>query len=145
MEIVGPWFGILFWAIGSFSLFASSMGIADYTSRLAADIIKSTYLRNSPVAESRIYFWLVWGLVALGCTILLIGMDQPLLLLVISATVGGVMMCLYSGLLLALNRRFLPDAIKVRSWRVGALIWSVVFFGVLGALTIVQQVQRLLQ
>ena len=44
-EIVGPWFGLLFWGIGSFSLFASSMGIADYTSRLAADILKSTYLR----------------------------------------------------------------------------------------------------
>ena len=47
-EIVGPWFGVLFWATGSFSLFASAMGIADYTSRLAADILKSTYLRILP-------------------------------------------------------------------------------------------------
>ena len=62
-EIVGHWFGVLFWAIGSFSLFASSMGITDYTSRLAADILKSTYLRSSSVSESRLYFWLVWGLV----------------------------------------------------------------------------------
>ena len=130
-EIVGPWFGVLFWAIGSFSLFASAMGIADYTSRLAADILKSTYLRSSPVSESRLYFWLVWGLVALGSLILLIGMDQPLVLLVISATVGGTMMCLYSFLLLVLNRRGLPDAIKVRSYRVGALIWSTGFFGLL--------------
>ena len=95
-EIVGPWFGVLFWGIGSFSLFASAMGIADYTSRLAADILKSTYLRSSAVSESRLYFWLVWGLVALGSLILLIGMDQPLVLLVISASVGGTMMCLYS-------------------------------------------------
>lgn len=143
-EIVGPWFGLLFWGIGSFSLFASSMGIADYTSRLAADILKSTYLRKHPVSESRLYFWLVWGMVALGCGILFIGLDQPLVLLVISASVGGVMMCLYSGLLLALNRRFLPDAIKVRSWRVAILVWSVLFFGVLGALTIYQQIQRLI-
>ncbi len=49
-EIVGPWFGVLFWGIGSFSLFASAMGIADYTSRLAADILKSTYLRSSTVS-----------------------------------------------------------------------------------------------
>ena len=87
-EIVGPWFGVLFWAIGSFSLFASAMGIADYTSRLAADVLKSTYLRSSAVSESRLYFWLVWGLIGLGCSILLIGMDQPLVLLVISASVG---------------------------------------------------------
>ena len=117
-EIVGPWFGLLFWGIGSFSLFASSMGIADYTSRLAADILKSTYLRSSTVSESRLYFWLVWVLVGLGSLILLVGIDQPLVLLVISASVGGTMMCLYSMLLLVLNRRGLPEAIRVRSYRV---------------------------
>jgi hypothetical protein len=143
-EIVGPWFGVLFWGIGSFSLFASAMGIADYTSRLMADILKSTYLRSSTVAEGRLYFWLVWGLVALGSLILLIGMDQPLVLLVISASVGGTMMCLYSLLLFVLNSRGLPDAIKVRSYRAGALIWSTGFFGVLAALTIWQQLHRLL-
>jgi hypothetical protein len=143
-EIVGGWFGILFWATGAFSLFASSMGIADYTSRLAADILKSTYFRGSPVSESRMYFWLVWGLVALGSTILLIGMDQPLVLLVISASVGGAMMCMYSALLLMLNRKGLPDAIKVRSYRVAILIFSTLFFGLLAALTVRQQLARLL-
>ena len=142
-EIVGPWFGLLFWGIGSFSLFASSMGIADYTSRLAADILKSTYLRSSTVSESRLYFWLVWVLVGLGSLILLIGIDQPLVLLVISASVGGTMMCLYSTLLLVLNRRGLPEAIRVRLYRVAALIWSTAFFGVLAGLTIWQQLQRL--
>ena len=44
--IVGTWFGLLFWGMGAFSLFASSMGITDYTSRLAADVLKSTYLRD---------------------------------------------------------------------------------------------------
>jgi hypothetical protein len=141
-EIVGPWFGVLFWAIGSFSLFASAMGITDYTSRLAADILKSTYLRDSDVSESRMYFWLVWGLVALGSSILLIGMDQPLVLLVISASVGGVMMCMYSALLILLNRRGLPEAIRVRWFRVAVLIGATLFFGVLSALTINQQLQR---
>jgi hypothetical protein len=142
-EIVGGWFGVLFWGIGSFSLFASAMGIADYTSRLAADILKSTYLRASPVSESQLYFRLVWGLVAMGSLILLIGMDQPLVLLVISASVGGTMMCLYSILLFVLNRRGLPEAIRVRSYRAAALVWSAGFFGVLAVLTIWQQVQKL--
>jgi hypothetical protein len=143
-EIVGPWFGVLFWATGAFSLFASAMGITDYTSRLAADVIKTTYLRSSPVSESRLYFWLVWGLVALGSGILLIGMNQPLVLLVISASVGGVMMCMYSAMLLVLNRGMLPDAIKVRSYRVAILIWSTAFFGILAALTLRQQLARML-
>jgi hypothetical protein len=65
--------------------------------------LKSTYLRESPISESRIYFWLVWGLVAIGCAIILAGLNQPMVLLVMSACVGGTMMFLYSGLLIQLN------------------------------------------
>jgi len=143
-SIVAPWFGLLFWSVGAFALFASSMGITDYTSRLAADVLKSTYLQHSPISESRLYVRLVWGLVAIGCTILLLGLDQPLVLLVISACVGGTMMSLYSALLLALNKRKLPPEIGIRSYRTVALVWSVVFFGVLASLTLWQQGRRLL-
>jgi hypothetical protein len=45
----------------------------------------------------------VWGLVLLGGLILLIGVSQPLVLLVISACVGGAMMFIYSILLIVLN------------------------------------------
>ncbi|AVT33899.1 hypothetical protein C6361_35700 [Plantactinospora sp. BC1] len=141
-EIVGPWFGTLFWVIGALSLFAAAMGIVDYTSRLAADVLKTAYLPR--LSESRIYFGLVWGLVALGCVILLAGFDQPLILLVISACVGGLMMFFYSILLLVLNRRVLPEQIRPRSYRVVALVWSVLLFGVFSALTVWQQGDRLL-
>ena len=141
--LVGPWFGVLFWATGAFSLFGSAMGITDYTSRLAADVLKTTYLRDSPLTESRIYFWLVWGLVAIGCGIILIGLNQPMVLLVLSACVGGTMMFLYSGLLIALNRRYLPAPIRVRGVRLAVLGWSILFFGMLAGLTLWQQLQRL--
>ena len=141
--LVGPWFGVLFWATGAFSLFGSAMGITDYTSRLAADVLKTTYLRDSPLTESRIYFWLVWGLVAIGCGIILIGLNQPMVLLVLSACVGGTMMFLYSGLLIALNRRCLPAPIRVRGVRLAVLGWSILFFGMLAGLTLWQQLQRL--
>jgi hypothetical protein len=141
--LVGPWFGVLFWSVGAFSLFASAMGIIDYTSRLAADVLKTSYLQHSAISESRIYFRLVWGLVAIGCGILLLGVDQPLPLLVISACVGGTMMCLYSLLLLLLNRRELPAAIRIRFVRAGVLVWSTLFFGVLAVLTIWQQIERI--
>jgi hypothetical protein len=140
---VGPWFGTLFWVIGAFSLFAASMGIVDYTSRLAADVLKVSYLRR--FSESRIYFALVWGLVVLGIVILLAGLDQPLVLLVISACVGGGMMFIYSALLLVLNRRVLPPAIRIRSFRVAALVWAVLLFGVFSVLTVWQQGQKLFE
>jgi hypothetical protein len=140
--IVGGWFGVLFWAIGAFSLFATSMGIIDYTSRLAADVLKTTYLRESKVSESRIYFRLVWGMVALGVSIIIGGFNQPVVLLVISACTGGVIMFLYSILLIVLNRGALPTAIKPNPIRVATLIWSTLFFGILSALTIWQQLER---
>ena len=40
------------------------MGIVDYTSRLAADVIKTSYRRDAD--ESRLYAFLVWGLVLVG-------------------------------------------------------------------------------
>ncbi len=141
---VGGWFGTLFWAIGAFSLFGSAMGIIDYTSRLAADVLKSTYLPRAAVSESRLYFGLVWGLVAIGCAILMIGLAQPLVLLVISASVGGGMMFLYSGLLIVINRRYLPEVIRIRSYRTAALVWATLLFGVMAGLTIWQQVTNLL-
>ena len=142
-DAVGPWFGLLFWAVGAFSLFGASMGIADYTSRLAADVLKSTYLRESAWSESQLYFGLVWGLVGIGSGILWLGVSQPLLLLVISACVGGTMMCLYSWLLIVLNRRELPEPIRLRGYRRAALVLATIFFGTLAALTVWEQAGRL--
>jgi hypothetical protein len=143
--LVAPWFGTLFWGIGAFSLFGSAMGIIDYTSRLAADVLKSTYLSASPVTESRLYFGLVWGLVAIGCSVLVSGFAQPLVLLLISASVGGLMMCIYSVLLIVINRRHLPAAIRLRSYRLGVMVWAALVFGTLAGLTIWQQVSNLLR
>ena len=143
-SIVGQWFGLLFWGIGAFSLFASSMGIIDYTSRLAADVLKTTYLRESAVTESRLYFRLVWGMVAVGSTIVASGFNQPLVLLVISACTGGLIMFLYSMLLIVLNRRLLPAVLVPAPFRIGALVWSTLFFGILSALTVWQQFGRIL-
>ena len=141
---VAPWFGVLFWGIGALSLFGSAMGIIDYTSRLAADMLKTTYLRESRTSESRLYFRLVWGLVAVGIAIIVSGFNQPLVLLVISACTGGVIMFIYSTLLIRLNRRALPEAVRPGAGRIATLVWAAAAFGVLSLLTIWSQVQRFL-
>jgi hypothetical protein len=138
---VGGWFGAFFWFIGSFALFAAALGIVDYTSRLAADVLKTSYLPQAK--ESTIYFALVWGLTLIGCVILLAGFDQPIVLLVISACVGGTMMAIYSLLLIVLNRRVLPEPIRIGPGRLAALAWAVLLFGVLAVLTIISQVGKL--
>ncbi|MDA0634958.1 Nramp family divalent metal transporter [Nonomuraea sp. MCN248] len=142
-QVVGPWFGILFWVIGALALFASAMGIVDYTSRLVADTIKTVYLRDRSVTENRVYFVVVWALALVGIMILLLGFDQPLVLLVLSASFAAVMMFVYSILLIWLNRKALPAPIRIRSFRLGAMVWAIAFFGTLTVLTVIQQAQRI--
>ena len=143
-DSVGAWFGTLFWAIGALSLFAASIGIADYVSRLVADVLKVGYLRESKRwTESRIYSTVVWGIALFGIAILLAGFDQPLVLTVLAASLSGVVMFIYSGLLIALNRRFLPQPIKVRGVRLGALAWCFAFFGVFSVIYGIEQFKQL--
>jgi len=139
---VGPWFQYLFWFIGAFALFAAALGIVDYTSRLAADVVKTSYRHDAN--ESKVYAGLVWGLVAIGIVVLLAGFDQPIVLLVIAAVVGGFMMFIYSGLLILVNRRTLPGPIRVRGVRLAALVWAILLFGTLSALTFQDQIGMLL-
>ena len=140
-ETVGGWFGTFFWIIGAFSLFAAALGIVDYTSRLAADVLKTAYLKTAN--ESKIYFALVWGLVVIGIIVLLAGVTQPLILLVISAVTGGLMMFIYSALLLLVNRRVLPREIRPGIGRVAALVWAFLLFGFLSVLTFNEQLRKL--
>ncbi len=141
-ERVGPWFGRLFWAVGAFSLFAAALGIVNYTSRLSADVLRTSYLQGR--SESVLYAGLVWGIVLMGVAILASGMDQPLVLLVIAGCVAAFMMFIYSGLLIVLNRRLLAPPLRPAGYRVGALVWAVGLFGILSAVTIVDQARKLI-
>jgi hypothetical protein len=139
---VGGWFGTAFWLIGAYSLFAATVGIIDYTARLAADVLKWTYLQKRPITESKLYFAIVWIVVLTGCGILL-RFDNPLALLVISACSGGAMMFVYSILLVKLNRRTLPAALRTAPWRIAVLALSSVFFGYLSLLVIREQIAKI--
>jgi len=138
------WFGTFFLWIGAVSLFAAALGILDYVGRLVADVLKVNYLADSQRwTESRIYTTVVWSLIALGTIILLAGLDQPLVLLVIAAVLGGFMMFVYSILLIQLNRKALPRAIELRGYRLAVMGFVILFFGFFSALILIEQVQKL--
>jgi hypothetical protein len=128
-EIVAPWFGTAFWVAGFVMLFSTNVGIVDYTSRLIADAAKTNYLRESEFwSESKIYFTVAWAIIILGSTILLAGLSQPIVLLVISSAGGGVVMAFYSVMLIVLNRRSLPEAIRLKGWRLPIMVITALFF-----------------
>jgi hypothetical protein len=137
MDRVGSWFGYLFWIIGATSLFAAALGIVDYTCRLVADVLKVSYLAdNQRWSESRIYFALVWLSVVWSAIILLTITSQPLILLIISASIGGFMMFIYSGLLILINKRSLPPAVRISGFRTATMVWSVLLFGTASVIAI---------
>jgi hypothetical protein len=140
--IVAPWFGTFFWVFGSLSMILVALGVIDYISRIVADVLKTVYLqRNQRWTESRIYFGVVWLTTAAGSTILLSGFNQPLLLLVVAACLNGMVMFVYSILLIQLNRRGLPPAIRVRGFRLGMLVFATVFYGFFAGWLVLVQVQ----
>ena len=116
----GAWLGTVFWLIGSVVLFSTNLTVVDMIGRLTADALKTTTLRdNDKWSESRLYFITVWAMILFGSMILLSGVDQPLVLLVIAAALNGLVMFVYSILLLQLNRGVLPREIGLRGFRFG--------------------------
>jgi hypothetical protein len=139
-DTVGEWFGTLFWVIGALSLFGAALGIIDYVSRLVADVLRVGYLQRSERwTESRLYFVVVWGIIAFGTAILLAGFDQPLTLVVLAAALSGGVMFIYSILLIAINRRFMPAPLKIRGLRIVVLGWAVLLFGVMSVVVVIDE------
>lgn len=140
---VGPWFGTFFWIFGSISMVLVAMGVLDYVSRIVADIVKTVYLPTSQRwTESRLYFLVVWSTVVAGSIILLSGFNQPLVLLVMSACLNGGVMFIYSILLIQLNRRALPPALRVRGFRLGTLVFATAFYGFFAGWLAIIEIQR---
>jgi hypothetical protein len=143
-NIVGGWFGNLFWIFGTLSLLLTALAIIDNISRLVADALKTIHLANSSISESRVYFIVVWSMLAIGVAILLAGFDQPLFLLVLSSVLNGFVMIVYIAMLLVLNRKALPEAIKLTGVRLGMMVVCLLFFTFFAGWLIIASVQGLL-
>jgi hypothetical protein len=141
---VGTWFQLVFWGVGAISLMFANLVILDMVGRVVADILKNRYFADSATwTESKLYFGIVWLEVAFGSLILLSGVTQPLVLLVTAAVLNGFVMAVYSVLLIRLNRKYLPPAIRVSGGRLGALVWAFVLFGGFTVLTAIDQLRIL--
>ena len=139
---VGNWFKILFWVTCAISLFAAALGLLDVIGRLVSDVLKSTYLAENPVSESRLYFIVVWTEIVLGSLILLAGLTQPIVLLTISTVAASVVTFFYSALLIRLNTsNRLPRAVRLRGFRLGMMCLAFLFYGFFATLLLIDQIR----
>jgi hypothetical protein len=128
---IAPWFKYFFYIAGFAVLFSTNIGVVDYVSRLTADSLKTGYLARSDFwSESKIYIVIAWIMCIGGAIIIWTGI-QPLFLIVIASSGGGVVMFLYSGMLIWLNRRVLPEPIKIKGARLIVVAITFAVFAVL--------------
>ena len=119
-----------FLIMGVAVLMTTELGVLDAVARISTDIVKVNYLRDDEFwSQSKLYFLFLWGEILLGVGILLIGLDQPLLLLVTSAAMNGGVMFLYSLILLYMNNKILSRSLSMHPVRFVVLVWSCAFFG----------------
>ena len=130
-------------------LLTTELGLLDAGARISTDIIKVNWLRDSEKwTGNRLYFLLLWTQIGFGCIIMLVGLviegfNQPLVLLVLSASLNGGVMLIYSLLLLWMNNRVLRGRIAMGVVRKIAMFWACLFFGYFTIMTLINQIPRL--
>lgn len=140
----GAWLGNTFWLIGTIVLFSTNLAVLDMVGRVTADVLKTGPLAtNEKWSESRLYFATVWAEIVFGSVILLSGVTQPLVLLVIASSLNGLVMFVYSVLLIQLNRGMLPREIGMKNGRLAVLMWAVVFYGGFSIVLLIDQGKKL--
>ena len=145
---LGEMFGGLartgFWIAGFLILFTTELGIMDMVARVSADIVRTHWARGSEFWTLRkLYYVFLWAEILVGCSILTVGFDQPLQLLVLGASLNGLVMAFYSILLLWMNWRVLPRWLGVGVVRFLALVWACVFYGYFATITLADQIPKL--
>lgn len=130
---LGATFRFLFLVMGAAILFTTEIGVLDAASRISTDILKVNWLReNGRWSEGRIYSVVLWSTILLATVIAYVGtgvLTEKLSFFKLTASMNGMVMFIYSGLLLYMNLFRLPKAIRIGPFRAAVLLWSVAFFG----------------
>ncbi|MBW2282755.1 MAG: Nramp family divalent metal transporter [Deltaproteobacteria bacterium] len=136
----GPGAEWTFLCAGIAVLVSTELALLDAVTRVVADVVHASLLRDSPRwTLSRLYIAILWGFIAFGVAVLLVGLDQPLTLLVLSSSLNAGVMFLYSGLLLWLNASSFSGPLRPSPARMAALVVALLFYGYFSALTLADQ------
>jgi len=109
----------LFLVMAFLMLFSVMWTVIDAFTRIASDILyvnshigpfqkRLSWIKNVPL--NTLYYSLIIGIVLISASLL--SLEQPLLLLTISAVLGGFTMAIYSPVLIYLNNFKLPKELR---------------------------------
>ncbi len=133
----GAFLGLVVACLGVWLLFKTQLDILDGTTRAITDMLwsGSARLRAWRGGDVRAIYYgvlgalVLWGVVSLRLT-------QPIVLLQVSANMGGVVLVIASLHLLRVNTTLLPPPLRPPRWRRAALVAQALFYGTFVALWI---------
>jgi len=132
---ITPFVGTLFLLATGLMLIATQLTVLDSTSRIITENI--LLLKGHAAARiARMYYIVLWVQIAFGVGIILLGKVQPKDLIVLSACINAFAMFIYTALLLFLNNLKLDKQLRPAWWRNVFLIFTFIFYGVFGFLTL---------
>jgi uncharacterized membrane protein len=98
--------------------------------RISADVLKANWLQENRFwTESRLYATAVILVFIFSLLVLLSGLQQPVVLIVISAVLNGATSFVYCALIIQLNRFTLPNSVRMSNTRLVIMSIAVLFYG----------------
>lgn len=141
-EALGPAFGAGFLLVVAVMLFQTQLGVMDSTSRIMAENASISYMRikkETSVPLSKIYYVFLWGQIAFGVLLFLLGLSEPKFLLVLGAVINAIAMFVHIGLVSILNVRSIPTFYQPSLLRRMLLGGIFLFFGVFSVIVVANQ------
>ncbi len=145
-EVIGqkliPILGTFFLLIAGLTLLGTQLTVFDATSRiLSENLILAAPNHLAEKKIPKIYYSVLWLQIAAGAAILLLGVHEPLQLIIISAVLNAFAMFVHVGLTLWLNLTSLEKVLKPSMYRVAAMAGAFLFYGGFSVYTILAQIK----
>lgn len=137
-----PILGTIFLFMTGVTLCATQLTILDSTTRIITENIVLFKGGHAKINVSKIYYLVLWLQILFGISVISLGFDQPVSLIIVGAVINAFSMFIYTGILFWLNNRALAKELRPTRWRNFALIFTFVFFGLFCVIAAVAELSR---
>jgi len=136
---ISPLFSSIFLIMIGIMLFGTQFSVLGSTSRIMAEnLVVHSQSRFKIQNLPKFFFFFLWLQIAAGAAIFLSGFTEPLNLVITGAVLNAISMFIYSGMILTINHKLLPEALRPSIVRTAVIFAAFVFYGAFSAVTIWQ-------
>lgn len=138
-----PFVSTSFLLVAGSMLFSTQFSVMDATSRIMSENLvilspKAFRIENLP----KFYYAFLWLQILAGIIIFSLGFSQPLLLVVVGASLNAFAMFIYSGLLIWLNMTSLDKKLRPSFFRIFWVSLAFLFYGGFSLFTLLQNLPK---